>query len=111
MNAAACGSVELDAWEARAIADVFGTDTPVFAPRGHTGNTGTASGLIELAASILALQTGELPGTRNHTVADAACPIRVHAGNPKPVTKPYALKVTHTDRGHCVAAVVRKWEG
>jgi 3-oxoacyl-[acyl-carrier-protein] synthase II len=111
VNAAAGGSAELDAWEARAIGDVFGTETPVFAPRGHLGNTGTASGLIELAASILALRTGELPATRNHTATAADCPIRVTAGNPTPVTKPYALKVTHTDRGHCVAAVVKKWEG
>lgn len=111
VNAAAGGSVQLDAWEARAIGEVFGMETPVFAPRGHLGNTGTASGLIELAASVMALHTGELPGTRNHTTTDASCPIRVHTGNPRPVSRPYALKVTHTDRGHCVAAVVRKWEG
>jgi len=110
VNAAAGGSVALDAWEARAIGEVFGTETPVFAPRGHLGNTGTASGLIELAATVMALRTGELPATRNHDTADPNCPIRVLTGNPRPVSKPYALKVTHTDRGHCVAAVVKKWE-
>lgn len=111
VNAAACGSVELDAWEARAIGAVFGTDVPVFAPRGHLGNTGTASGLIELAASVMALHTGTVPATRNHTTTGADCPIRVLAGDPKAVAKPYVVKVTHTDRGHCSAVVVKKWEG
>ncbi|MGL6095242.1 MAG: beta-ketoacyl-[acyl-carrier-protein] synthase family protein, partial [Fimbriiglobus sp.] len=37
VNGAAAGYPELDAFEARAIAEVFGTGTPVFAPRGHFG--------------------------------------------------------------------------
>ena len=90
---------------------VFGADVPVYAPKGHFGNTGAAAGLLELAASVLALTHGELPGTPNHTTPDPGCPVRVHTGAPLPVAKPYAVKVSYTDAGQCAAAVVRKWDG
>jgi len=109
VNAAACGSKELDAWEARAIGEVFGTNVPVFAPKGHLGDTGAAAGLLELAASTLALKHGQLPGTLNSASPDPACPMRVHTGAPRPVTKPYVVKTSFTDRGQCAAVVVKKW--
>lgn len=109
VNAAARGSRELDAWEARAIRDVFG-DVSVFAPKGHLGNSGAASGLIELAASILALQHGQLPGTLNYTKPDDACPVNVTTGAPQPIAKPYAVKLSVTDLGQCAAVVVKRWE-
>jgi 3-oxoacyl-[acyl-carrier-protein] synthase II len=110
VNAAAGGDPALDAWEARAIHAVFGADTPVFSAKGHLGNSGAASGLVELAASVLALKSGELPGTLNYTTPDPACPVRVHAGAPRPVTKPFAVKLSHTDMGQCSAVVVKRWD-
>ena len=110
VNAAASGSPVLDAFEARAIAEVFGQKTPVFAPKGHFGNSGCASGLIELAASVLALQQGELPGTLNYQQPDPACPVQVHTGTPRPVRTPYAIKLSYTDMGQCSALVVRRWD-
>ena len=53
VNAEAGGWPELDAWEARAIAEVFGKTVPVFAAKGHLGNSGAASGPVELSASLL----------------------------------------------------------
>lgn len=111
VNAGASGSREMDAFEARAIREVFGVDTPVFAPRGHFGNMGAASGMVELAASVLALQHGELPGTLNHEKADPACAVAVHTGASRAVTKPYAVKLNYTDLGQCAAVVVKKWNG
>lgn len=111
VNAAAAGDPRLDAWEARALHEVFGPDVPVYAPKAHFGNTGAAAGLLELAASVLALKHGELPGTPNHTTPDPGCPVRVHTGPPRPVAKPYAVKVSYTDAGQCAAAVVKKWDG
>lgn len=110
LNAAARGSRILDAWEARAIRDVFG-DVPVFAPKGHLGNSGAASGLIELAASVLALQHGLLPGTLNYTQPDDACPVAVTTGAPTTLTRPYAVKLSVTDLGQCAAVVVKRWAG
>jgi 3-oxoacyl-[acyl-carrier-protein] synthase II len=111
VNAAAGGWTDLDAWEARAIADVFGTDVEVFAAKGHFGNAGAAGGVIELAASLLALRHGQLPATLNYRTPDPGCPVRVHAGPPRPVGKPYVVKTAFTDRGQCAAVVVKKGEG
>jgi 3-oxoacyl-[acyl-carrier-protein] synthase II len=108
VNACAGGWPELDAWEARAIADVFGKTVPVFTAKGHLGNTGAGSGLVELSASLLALHHGRLPGTINHRTPDPNCPINVHTGAPRPVTKPYVVKLSFTDMGQCTAVVVKK---
>jgi 3-oxoacyl-[acyl-carrier-protein] synthase II len=66
---------------------------------------------VELAASVLALQNGLLPGTLNHREPDPACPVAVHTGTPRPIGKPYAVKTSYTDLGQCSAIVVKKWEG
>ena len=109
VNAHGLGSVESDAWEVRGLQEVFGgCPTPVFAPKGHIGNLGSGGGLTELAASVLALQHGLLPGTLNYENPDPACPVAVHAGAPRPVTKPHALKVGFTQMGQSAALVVRK---
>jgi 3-oxoacyl-[acyl-carrier-protein] synthase II len=110
VNAFAAGDPTLDAWEARAIHAVFGADTPVFSAKGHVANSGAAAGLVELAASVLALKSGELPGTLNYTTPDPACPIRVHTGPPRKVARPYAVKLSYTDLGQCSAVVVKRWD-
>ena len=110
VNAAARGSRVLDPWDAKAIREVFG-DVPVLAPKGHLGNSGAASGLIELAASVLALQHGQLPGTLNHSNPDPDCPVNVTSGPPKPIGSPYAVKLSVTDLGQCAAVVVKRWDG
>jgi 3-oxoacyl-[acyl-carrier-protein] synthase II len=108
VNGAASGYPELDAFEARGIAEVFGQSTPVFAPRGHFGAAGAASGPLELAATFAAFQTGELPGTIGFREPDPECPVQVHVGPARPITKPYAVKVSFTDLGQCSALVVRR---
>lgn len=110
VNAHGTGVPEFDAFEARAIHGVFGRAVPVFAPLSRFGNMGAASGVVELLCSLLALQHGELPGTLNHDHPAADCPIAVHTGDPRKVTKPYVVKVSSTDLGQCGAVVVRKWE-
>jgi 3-oxoacyl-[acyl-carrier-protein] synthase II len=110
VNAHGTGTTAGDAFEARGIAEVFGRDVPVFAPLSRFGNLGAASGLMELACSALALKHGLLPGTLNHEHPDPACPVAVHTGAPRPVAKPYAMKVSYTALGQCAAAVIRKWE-
>lgn len=106
VNAAAGGLPELDAWEARGIRAALG-DVPVVAYKGHLGNTGTASGLVELAASVLALHGGELPGTINCPNVAADCPVSVQSGS-RAVNKPTAVKISLTDAGQIAVAVVQK---
>jgi 3-oxoacyl-[acyl-carrier-protein] synthase II len=110
VNAHGQGTVAGDAWEARGLAEVFGPlNTPVFAAKSYFGSLSAAGGPVELVISVLALQYGTLPATLNYTEPDPACPVAVNR-EPRPVTKPYALKVSLTDLGQCAAAVVRKWE-
>ncbi len=109
VNAHGTGTVRGDAFEARAIAEVFGKSVPVFAPLAQFGNLGAGSGLMELACSVLALKNGQLPGTLNHAAPDPACPITVHTGAPRPIAKPYAVKLSYTDLGQSSAVVIRKW--
>jgi 3-oxoacyl-[acyl-carrier-protein] synthase II len=109
VNAHGLGTTRGDTFEARGIAEVFGKSTPVFAPLSRFGNLGAASSLLELGASVVALQNGKLPGTLNHVNPDPACPVAVHTGAPRAVTKPYAVKLSYTDLGQCAAVVIRRW--
>jgi 3-oxoacyl-[acyl-carrier-protein] synthase-1 len=57
-----------DASEDRAVAAVFGTDTPCSSTKGATGHTLGAAGGVEAAICLLAMQHGLLPGGLNvHT--------------------------------------------
>ena len=47
----------------------------------------------------------------NHENPAPDCPVTVHTGAPRPVTKPYVVKVSTTDLGQCAAVVVRRWDG
>lgn len=69
-----------DAEEAQAIAAVFADrpePVPVVAAKSYFGNLGAASGLVELVASLLALQQGRLFRTLNYETPDPECPVRV----------------------------------
>lgn len=110
VNAHGLGTTNGDAFEARGISEVFGRTVQVFAPLSRFGNLGAGSALMELSCSVLALQHGMLPGTLNHHNPDPTCPVAVHTGAPRPVTKPYAVKLSHTELGQCSAIVIRKWQ-
>ena len=110
VNAHGTGTTRGDRFEARGVAEVFGKPVPVFAPLSRFGNLGAGSALMELACSVLALQNGQLPGTLNHANPDPACPVAVHTGSPRPITKPHAVKLSYTDLGQCAAVVVKKWQ-
>jgi len=111
VNAQGLATDRSDPWEAKAIRDVFGPKTPVWAIKGNMGSAGAAAGAVELAGSILALSRGQLPPTLNCDSRDPACPIAVHIDGVRPVTKPYAVKLNFTDKGQVGAVVVRRWEG
>jgi len=67
-----------DIEEARAVRQVFGgkADTlPVVAAKSYTGNAGAGSGAVELVASLLALEHGNLFPVLNYEQPDPECPI------------------------------------
>jgi 3-oxoacyl-[acyl-carrier-protein] synthase II len=110
VNAHGYGTIKEDAWEAKGLARVVGDRVPVFAAKGYLGNMGAASGTTELALSVLGLIHGVMPASINHDRTAPDCPVRVHTGEPRAVTKPYALKVGFTHMGQCAAVVVKKWD-
>jgi 3-oxoacyl-[acyl-carrier-protein] synthase II len=113
VNAQGFSSLEADVWEARGIQEVFGnckTPVPVLAPKSYFGNLGAGSGTTELAASILALDSGQLPATLNYEEPDPNCPLPVSTAR-RPVTRPHVLKIGFTEMGQCAALVFRKLSG
>jgi 3-oxoacyl-[acyl-carrier-protein] synthase II len=112
VNAHGLGSQTSDRWEARGLRSAFGDALPpVFAAKGYIGNLGAAGGLTELAASVLGFVHGLMPMTLNFEEADPECPLPMIAGTPRPVQKPYFLKVGFTQMGQCAALVLKRWTG
>jgi 3-oxoacyl-[acyl-carrier-protein] synthase II len=110
INAHGLSSPQADVWEANGLREIFGEgDVPVFAAKSYFGNLGAGSSTSELAASLLALQHGELPATLNYDKPDPACPVEVRR-EPRAVAKPYVLKVGMAEMGQCGAVVCRRWE-
>jgi 3-oxoacyl-[acyl-carrier-protein] synthase II len=111
VNAQGLATRKADVWEARGLATALydgARRVPVFAAKGYLGNLGAAAGVTELISSVLGLRNGLMPPSLNHDVHDPECPIEVISGVPRPVTKPYALKVGFTQMGQCGAVVIRK---
>jgi len=100
----------MDAAEAQAIADVFRdrpTPVPVTAAKSYYGNPGAACGVLELIASILAIDKKQLFPVLNYVTPDPDCPIEVNrtlATDPGTV----AVSVNVTPQGQASAIVVRK---
>jgi 3-oxoacyl-[acyl-carrier-protein] synthase II len=112
INAHGLAAKDADVSEARGLQQVFGAvkpAVPVFAPKSYVGNLGAGGGTMELAASVLALQHGLIPVTLNYEHPDPACPLAVTRGEPRPVQRPYVVKVSFTQMGQCAALVLRKW--
>jgi 3-oxoacyl-[acyl-carrier-protein] synthase II len=108
VNAHGWGTIVEDAWEARGLGRAFGeASVPVFAPKSYIGDLGSAASAAELVASLFAVEHGILPATLNHDEPDPECPVTV-VREPRPVTKPYFLKVAITELGQCAALVLRR---
>jgi 3-oxoacyl-[acyl-carrier-protein] synthase II len=107
VNAAAGGLVDDDAWEARALAEALGGEpVPVLAMKSYFGNVGNGASVLELAASVLALNDGVVPATLNADDVDPDCAVCL-TSQARPTTRPYVLKVAYTDQGQCAAVVIR----
>jgi 3-oxoacyl-[acyl-carrier-protein] synthase II len=111
VSAHGLSTVAGDRAEAQGIGEVFGSRRlPVFAAKSYFGNLGAGSGIVELALSILGLQSGKLPATLNYEEPDPACPIAVNR-QPHVPSKAHFVKISLNEMGHCAAAVCRRWEG
>jgi 3-oxoacyl-[acyl-carrier-protein] synthase II len=93
-----------DRIEAAAIRKTLGS-VPVTAPKSYFGNLGAASGAVELAISLLAIDRGVIPPTINYETPDPDCPVNV-------ITKPTTTRaktimaLNHRTTGQAVALFV-----
>jgi len=102
VNANGLSTVEHDKIEAKAIRDTLG-EVPVTAPKSFFGNLGAATGAVELAASILALEHGRVPVTLNYRQPDPECPVKVVHGEPLECSKKTAVSLNQDQPGQAVA--------
>ncbi|MEX2140852.1 MAG: beta-ketoacyl-[acyl-carrier-protein] synthase family protein [Pirellulales bacterium] len=104
VNAHGYGTVPHDRAEAQAIQQALG-DVPVTAPKSYFGNLGGGSGAVEMAASLLALERGEVPATLNYDQPDPECPIQV-VSKPRRAHAPTALVLNQATTGQALALVL-----
>jgi 3-oxoacyl-[acyl-carrier-protein] synthase II len=100
-----------DEEEARAVHDVFGEGAaklPVVAAKSHFGNLGAGSGLIELVASVLALNHGRLFPVLNYETPDPNCQLAV-SRNGDPAGRSF-LNANVTPQGQASAVMVACFE-
>lgn len=105
VSACASGNVQGDAVEAQAIERTLG-QVPVTAFKSYYGDTGAGSGSLELVASILALQNGTIPMTRNYAQPDQACPINVVRDEPQALKTPVMMALNQSATGHAAAVLL-----
>jgi 3-oxoacyl-[acyl-carrier-protein] synthase II len=100
-----------DAEEAGAIQAVFSarrTPLPIVAAKSYFGNLGAGSGMVELIASLLAVQHDQLFPILNYTTADPECPVSaVRNGDVRPGASFINLNVT--PQGQAGAVMVRRF--
>jgi 3-oxoacyl-[acyl-carrier-protein] synthase II len=110
INAHGLGTRTTDIEEAKAILDVFGDDLgrkiPVTALKSFLGNSGSGSGMMELAGSLLGLRHGVIPQTLNYETPDPQCPLNIVCGKPLPTDNPIVLKINVTRMGQASASIV-----
>ena len=105
VNSDGLGTEHEDRIEAEAIRATLG-DVPVAATKGNFGDLGSGTGAVELAAAVLAMQTGTIPPTRNHEKPAADCPINVVHGKPVASELSAILKMNQTRMGTSSAIVL-----
>ena len=98
----------LDAAEAKAINRIFGQNVPVTALKSYMGNLGAGSGLIEMIASLQAMNRKWLFPVLNYQTPDPECPIRIAKGGEDPGHSFMNLNIT--PQGQASAIVIRRWD-
>ncbi len=95
----------LDIAEASAIASLAAS-IPVTAFSSYFGTAGSACGMLELSASLLAGRVGRVLPTLGYQQPDSHCPIRV-CTEAQPAKQDYFLKLSFTPMGQAAAALIQ----
>lgn len=114
VSAAGISGVEEDKAEAAGLIRVLGSHAariPVVAYKSSLGNLAAASGAVELVASTMALEKGELPAVLNHEHPDADAPaLRIVRKVEECPSGPF-VSVARSYSGQCAALVVGPFAG
>jgi 3-oxoacyl-[acyl-carrier-protein] synthase II len=94
-----------DASEARAVRAVFGDGPPVSSVKGLTGHMLGASGAVEAAVTVAAMNRGLLPPTANLDDPDPACDLDHIRDKPRPAAVACAVSNSFGFGGHNVSLV------
>lgn len=97
LNAHGLATQQADRSEAAAIHAQFGSHanaTPVAALKSYFGNLGAGGGVVELAASLLAMQHNQLPAVLNYTEPDPDCQLNIATADTQPGDRFLNLSVT-----------------
>ncbi len=109
IHASGRGDLEGDAAEARAIQDALGkagSSVPVVAAKSFFGHLGAGSAAVEIAASCLALQKGELFPTLNCHELDPGCKISVK--DEKQLAGSGFVHLAYSPQGQCSGVMIRQ---
>jgi 3-oxoacyl-[acyl-carrier-protein] synthase II len=104
-----CGKSEVagDASEAAGIRDALGDrDVPVTAAKSFFGSLGAGSGAIEIVASCLAMEHGQLFPVLNTRTVDPKCPIRLAKSSDSPGTA--FAHVAYSSQGQACGVLIRR---
>jgi len=107
INLHGTASLKNDEVEAHVVASLFPETTFASSTKGWMGHTLGAAGIVEAAVSLLALESGTLPGTINTTSLDPACGPQIRCENATADAR-YALSFSFGFGGsNCVLAFGR----
>lgn len=94
-----------DQYEAQGIQRVLG-DVPVTAPKSFFGNLGAGGGAVEAVAAVMSLVHGTVPVTLNYEAPDPACPVKVVAKEPLPLSSRSAMILNQSRTGQAAAVLI-----
>jgi nodulation protein E len=110
INAHGSGTQMNDAVETRAIRELFGTHADslaVSSTKSLHGHALGATGALEAACTILALERGMLPPTANFLEADPDCNLDIVPNHTRPAQVEFALSNSFAFGGHNVVLAFR----
>lgn len=96
---------QLDSIEAKAIAQIA-DGVPVTAFSSYFGTAGGATGLAQLTAALLSMQSGRVLPILGNTSNDPTCPINI-CRTPTQIDKSCFLQLSYTFEGQAAAVVVQ----
>lgn len=114
INAHGTGTTVNDVTETAAIHQVFGeraSRIPVSATKSMHGHAIGASGALEAAATLMALDSGIIPPTANFSEADPECALDVVPNHARHVQVEWAMSNSFAFGGLNAVLVFRRWTG